>query len=567
MSATVSTQNDPTYLSDVLAFADHGNRVFPVRNKRPLVEWTKSATSDAGVINAWWRQYGRPDYGWAIPENTLVIDVDDEQQFRATGLPLPQTAHQPTARGTHHVYQLPPNSPIRQRTHVVPGVDYRIGGKGYVVLYEPRMLLAPIAPAPRWPAEQQEASGASAASDTEIHARSIPGRLGTRNEILLALGKIAAIGSGLSLDAYLGMLAGWRANDVIATLDPDRPWTDDDLLHLAGEAMKWEEAAAADRRVGSSLVEKLEAQIEAKRQTDVMSSVQQLSMVDLRPPAPLLLGRWDAEGASILYGTGGVGKGRLASQEIAGLTRSNDKAVVLIVDYEDHEQEWRGRIDACGGKLDRIYRIAPHAATWTGKRGSMLAHADDIRTVAERIGATWIVIDSAMMAIPGVDVGDPKAAMDWSMALQTIGRPSLTLAHVTKADADPAYPFGSVFWHNLARITWSLAENGERLVLRSRKHNNYPDLGRFVLNEPVAFGEKGGKVTVASGFWTLTEEKADTQERIANLIAESPGGLTVEEIVSGLDLKMKHATLARWLQRSDELVSDGGKPARWRMSR
>ena len=49
------------------------------------------------------------------------------------------------------------------------------------------------------------------------------------------------------------------------------------------------------------------------------------------------------------------------------------------------------------------------------------------------------------------------------------------LAHTTKANADPAHPFGSVFWSNGARNTIGIARDGEGLtaprVLRNKKTN------------------------------------------------------------------------------------------------
>lgn len=62
--------------------------------------------------------------------------------------------------------------------------------------------------------------------------------------------------------------------------------------------------------------------------------------------------------------------------------------------------------------------------------------------------------------------------MRYSAALQTIGVASLTLAHVTKMH-DARYPFGSVFWHNLARVTWSMMPKANDILLVCQKANNY----------------------------------------------------------------------------------------------
>ena len=62
---------------------------------------------------------------------------------------------------------------------------------------------------------------------------------------------------------------------------------------------------------------------------------------------------------------------------------------------------------------------------------------------------------------------DPEAPGQFFAAIARIGLPSLTLAHVTGA-GDLSKPFGSVFWHNLARVTWSasrVSAEGHQVLL------------------------------------------------------------------------------------------------------
>src|SRR5436190_2021886 len=83
---------------------------------------------------------------------------------------------------------------------------------------------------------------------------------------------------------------------------------------------------------------------------------------------------------------------------IASLTRDNQR--VLIVDYEDHEQEWRGRIENCGGDLSQVYLVAPFSQRWKSKGKTILDHAEALSALARELSITFIVIDSAMMAVP-----------------------------------------------------------------------------------------------------------------------------------------------------------------------
>ena len=129
---------------------------------------------------------------------------------------------------------------------------------------------------------------------------------------------------------------------------------------------------------------------------------------------------------------------------------------------------------------DNVLYVAPASAEWKGCRGPLWAQADELRDLATEFGATFVVVDSAVPACGAVDPLKSEAAGQYAMGLERIGRPSLTLAHVTKAN-DGRMPFGSGFWHHLSRITWHLGRDGETLIATNRKANNYEHLGRYVV--------------------------------------------------------------------------------------
>ena len=203
--------------------------------------------------------------------------------------------------------------------------------------------------------------------------------------------------------------------------------------------------------------------------------VRALSTIPDGPPLPLLLDRLDPDSHTVLFGPGGIGKGTLACHWIVRLTEAGE--VVLIVDYEDHPGEWSRRIAGLGGITEGIYHVSPSAATWGGEQGAVWDHADDLRAVADAVGATYIVVDSIVVACGATDSLEPVAAGRYAAALARIGRPALSLGHVTKAE-DGRYPFGSVFWHNLARVTWACRVGRAAPILTNRKANNHPNLGR-----------------------------------------------------------------------------------------
>jgi hypothetical protein len=76
----------------------------------------------------------------------------------------------------------------------------------------------------------------------------------------------------------------------------------------------------------------------------------------------------------------------------------------------------------------------------------------------QRYGINYWIIDSVAFAV-GVGAETSEAATSCYAALRQVGvGGSLSIAHTTKkvakADRGKEKPFGSVFWHNGARMTW-----------------------------------------------------------------------------------------------------------------
>jgi len=249
-----------------------------------------------------------------------------------------------------------------------------------------------------------------------------------------------------------------------------------------------------------------------------------LAEVSTAPPPAPLLGHLDPQGHTILHGMGGVGKGTLAAWWIVDLVAAGHR--VLVVDYEGHPEEWARRIYGLGGAqaVEAVLHVSPSSAGWTDRRGAIWDQAADLHALAVAWGATYMVVDSIVPACGGTDPLKPEAAGQYAAALIGIGLPTLSLAHVTKAD-NPVYPFGSIFWHNLARMSWSLTRDGETVQLACRKANNYDHLGRFVVTT-TWFEGRLGEVD-------LTPYSVVLADRIAETIAPDP--LTVAEIVDRLN--------------------------------
>lgn len=271
---------------------------------------------------------------------------------------------------------------------------------------------------------------------------------------------------------------------------------------------------------------------------------------DLRsgPPPPQLVDEFlTAEGPTIVYAKGGTGKGMLACHFALRLVR--DGHVVMVIDYEGHEREWGSRLRGLGAteeELSRVHYRAPYGSDWTAATGPLSAVALMVRADCERLGVTFIVVDSYSVATSNGDtMGGETAAREYFGALAVLGLPSLTIAHV-RGDSGtfPERPFGSVFVHNLARETWAVervnddkAEHVDpdeirlgpsvvNLELRNMKSNARPRQGpQFMTFE--FFGD--GSIEVSSN--------EPDRRRTFNYIKRALGGgriRTVKEILAAI---------------------------------
>src|SRR4051794_28776049 len=144
-----------------------------------------------------------------------------------------------------------------------------------------------------------------------------------------------------------------------------------------------------------------------------------LGDIDRSAPRPLINGRISPNGHTMLFGPGDAGKGLLTAAWIS--QHVEDRGRVLIVDFEDHPEEWSRRIFGLGGA--DMFEGTPI------RHVSPLRHGrPDWRVLAEAAGehgATLVVIDSVAYAVPGADPSDPQAATAYSAAIQPFGVPVL----------------------------------------------------------------------------------------------------------------------------------------------
>jgi hypothetical protein len=257
---------------------------------------------------------------------------------------------------------------------------------------------------------------------------------------------------------------------------------------------------------------------------------------DLRwgPPPPQLVRPFlDSEGPTVLYGKGGAGKGVMTCWLAGQLVRSGH--VVMVVDYEGHETEWGSRLRGLGLPEDELRRViyrAPFGSDWTAPTGSLAVVAALLRQDCEKLGVTYLVVDSYSPATSSGDqMGGEAAAKEYFGALVRIGRPSLTIAHV-RGDAEKFSdrPFGSVFVHNFARETWALYSESDA-------DNDPDDPTRPVMLKAEARNQKkSGGPKARPQFLAVTFFADGT----LNVSSDAPTGRPLAEVV---DLVLEHGAL------------------------
>lgn len=522
-------------IEHALHMIELGACVFPLApgSKQPLIPKRRGgggfldAKPDPVAARTFLSQAGRPNYGVVFPEGSdiIVLDLDggsaDRTGWQADWQALYDRLGPPgltfivrTPSGGRHAYYrwrsdlhgpMPPGDEMLGWTVRKPWKGYLVGpgstvnGATYAPTGSPTIADLPIT----W----------ARAALEEKSQRVDPGSITfTRGTDTIAVGHRHAYlrdqarnlrGIGLTGDALFTAVM-----DLNRQLD--EPKSADEVRDAIGdvETKFTRDAVAPDGRPAP----------EARTETPGVDRSVALSSISTDPPAPMLIDRLDPSGHTILYGTGGVGKGALACHWITDLVRTGHR--VLILDYEGHPEEWGRRIASLAPDIhhgDAVRHLAP--------RHPLSDSVAEIALTCENHELDYVVIDSAVMAC-GADPLKPDAAAAYAAALVDLQRPVLSLAHVTKTD-DSRYPFGSIFWHNLARMTWSLGGTDAELLLRHRKHNNYAGLGTFSLS-----------ITWADGQLREVWERgynASILRRVLDALGDAATALSLEQLLAAIN--------------------------------
>jgi hypothetical protein len=135
--------HEDTTLDGAAMYARIGWQVFPCAGKQPITsDGFKGASADPERVAAMWRANPTANVGWAVPVGWFALDVDPRHGGDASLLelqrehgPLPWTLRAKTGGGGEHwIYRVPAGVEIRQMAGFRPGLDTRLGGRGYLLV-------------------------------------------------------------------------------------------------------------------------------------------------------------------------------------------------------------------------------------------------------------------------------------------------------------------------------------------------------------------------------------------------------------------------------------------------
>lgn len=203
-----------------------------------------------------------------------------------------------------------------------------------------------------------------------------------------------------------------------------------------------------------------EAYLDQERGVDVFDLPEYVGEVLLVPPLVV------ADGPTIFFGDGASLKSYITSRLALCMALGTDfmgmrtpMIVPMVIDYEDSGTNFKRRLKRLALGIDAALTDVMGVHYWDAKGIPLVDQVDGLKRYIEKHGIGLLIVDSVAPACGG-DPLDHGAVLDFFGALKGLGLPSILIAHVTKA-MEATKPFGSAYWHNLARRTWYVQRAAE----------------------------------------------------------------------------------------------------------
>lgn len=285
----------------------------------------------------------------------------------------------------------------------------------------------------------------------------------------------------------------------------------------------------------------------AMARTAYFAAGQSQHIVDVEPSTSryAIEGFVPDSGVTIVFGMGNSAKTYLTLDAclstVNGMTwidRFTVAAPVLYLDYEARASTIRRRWErlANGCQIEGLHYMH-------GRGVAVVDQQDAIRREIDRTKAGLVVVDSAVMACGG-NPSDAEPVKAMFNAMNRIGVPVILIAHTDKAENDK-YPFGSIFWHNGARMTWNVKRIDSeespdiQVGFHNRKAND--DRKQRSFGVMVRFTDPDGAVEVASMDLTVVPElRYTTSQKLIGAIRDSGTALGIEDLAPIVPTVSRH---------------------------
>lgn len=249
-----------------------------------------------------------------------------------------------------------------------------------------------------------------------------------------------------------------------------------------------------------------------------------------------------ANNPTVLYGPGDSMKsffalycGLLFASGVQGpnLACSPERRRVLFLDWEMSLSDLRGRVKLLQAGDERLTQYPDY-------RRCSRPLADEIEEVKKAVregGYDLVILDSLAMAAGGQELERADAAIRFHAALRALHTTSLILGHTPKPQEDQKERslYGSVFFHNLCRVSWEVRRENQTICLYQKKNNLGPQQEALAFR--LAITDQSATIESADPFEEPTlAHGLKLQDQIAQALTTEPG-LTIKEIADRLGQK------------------------------
>lgn len=237
---------------------------------------------------------------------------------------------------------------------------------------------------------------------------------------------------------------------------------------------------------------------------------------------------------------------------------------VLYLDWEGNEAVHHQLVTRL---LAGVGLTTPEAMLYMHCRGRLAEQVEHIHRTVDEYGVKVAGIDSVSWACGG-DAESMETVSLYEKALAEIGIATLNAAHTAK-HSDQNKPFGSVFWHNMARSSWQMRQTREKpgevhIVLLHRKANYR------TRSEPLAYRVVFTDTTIKfiqEHTGSHFEEEVNLTERIRTLLLGEPNQ-TVADIAEALQAGHKNVDNRIRENMGGQFIRTNGKrPFTWAVAK